>query len=703
MKIPALPLLLTLLTAATAPAVQTERVRIDSFAEWAEGEARGVAVEEPGRLTPGSAFTRSANLDVPLVWSGALAPNGDLVVGTGDKGQVWRIRANGNAELLTTFSEPEVYAVAVGPKGEIYAAPSPGGKIFRLGAGGKFEEYFATGETYVWDLKVATNGTLYAATGTKGRLYRITAAGQGGVWFDADEPHLRRLLLEADGSIAAGSAGQGLVYRITAKDRGVVLLDSGKDEITALAADAEGVLYAAAVSNPGESGPSDRPRSVRIVAAGDGGTNVVVESGPPRSNGGGASSPPSSGPSRAACDLYAIRKDLYPQRVRELKDDLLSLAVAGGRVLAGSGTDGRLYQLTDGKAFAMLGRIDAGPVAGIFASGSRVRLLTGGPAAVWDASAAPASGARYLSKAVDSKLFARWGALRLCGEGDWQIRTRSGNTANPDKSWHAWSPLEGDKVASPAARYLQFEVTLARGHVEQAEVFFLPQNQPPRVENLKLLDPDVAYEPIQQPAPPPQPQAGEQLAKGGEGPPQPPVRFQPVSVRGARTAAWMGLDANGDRLEYTVHLRKEGEAVWELLESRIEHPVFSWDTSGWPDGTYRLRVTATDAPDNAAPDALQAERVSETFTIDQTAPTLNVRRKTTAFVEIEAADATSPIAAAYMSTNGHDFEPLLPEDGIADSKREVFRADFTPGKSLFLRVEDAHGNVTGWRQAAGTE
>jgi hypothetical protein len=680
-------------------AVQAERQTWDNFADWAEGTAKGVAIEEPGRLVPAQVFTRAAGLDAAVVWTAAPGLDGSILAGTGGKGRVFRVARNGTASLLTEFTEPDVYAVAAGPRGEIYAAPSPGGKIFRRNAQGVFEEYFATGETYVWDLKVAPNGTLYAATGTQGKIFRITGAGRGEVWFDADEPHIRRLLLDGDGALLAGSAGKGLVYRILQKDRGIVLLDSGKEEITALALGPDQAIYAAAVANPGGSGAADRPRSVRIQPSGGGGLAVVAEGSPVKPGGNGA--PASGGPgpaSRAACDLYVIEGDFYPRRLRELKDDILSLAHDGRRLLAGSGSAGKLYQVNQDGEFAALGQIDAESVAAITAGEGGVRLVTSGPSAVW--SATTSAGGAYTSKPVDSKLFARWGALRLAGQGEWRVRTRSGNTSDPDKSWHPWLPLDGDKVASPAARYLQIEIALVRGQVEHAELFFLPQNQPPRFESLRVLAPGVAYEPIQQPSPPPQPQTPDQLVKSPDGPPPQPVRFQPIAVRGARTVVWQAQDPNGDVLDFEIQIRREGESAWELLEGRLEQPVFSWDTTAWPDGAYRVRVRATDAPGNAATDALDAEKTSAIFTIDHTPPTLTLRRQTSTSVELDAVDATSPIAAAYVSTNGFDFKPMLPQDGICDSRREVFQLTIEAGKGLFLRVEDSHGNVAGWRLPA---
>jgi hypothetical protein len=678
-----------------ASAVQTERILIDSFQEWSEGRPEGVAIREPGLIVPAPAFEEWADLKTSVIWSGAVEPSGSLLLAVGKPGSVWRLQGSGKLQQLTSFTEPDVYAVASGPKGEVYAAPSPGGKIFRLGAKGQFEEYYQTGEEFVWDLKVSPGGVLFAATGPKGKIHRISGKGQGEVWFDADEPHIRRLAFDGSGNLLAGTAGKGLLYRILARDQGVVLLESGRDEIAGIAVDGDGTVVVAATSGVGGGGGSgggDRPRSLRPVAPPEGSPGSPSILVPEAARAASAASTP-----KGTTDIYAIRGDLFPHKIREVKDDIVSLAAVGRTVYGASASDGRIYQIINGNELALMGEIGGRSVVGLLARDTSLYALTQGQSQVWRGNAKASTGGDYVSKVMDTKVFARWGAMRVMGEGDWSVRTRSGNTSEADKSWYPWVPLDGGRVASPAARYLQFEIRLGRGQVEQVEMFYLPQNLPPKIEALRVLGPDVAFEPMPQPAPPPQPQTADQLAKGGEGMNVPPPRFQPAMVRGARSVAWQASDPNGDPLEYTVELGKEGESRWERLDEELEQPVFSWDTSGWSDGLYRLRITASDAAGNSKERTLKTEKVTEAFTIDHTPPTGRVVRKTREEVEIEVSDRTSLLLAAYVSGNGHDFRPLLPLDGLNDSPREVYRIPRKEGQTLYFRAEDEHGNVVGLR------
>jgi len=696
MNIPVRLLLSTLLLLPlTAPAVQTERILIDHFQDWADGRPGGMAVLEPGYITPAPGFHKLAELNTSVIWSGAAEARGSLLIAAGKPGAVWRMQPDGKLDKLTGFNEPDVYAVAAGPKGEVYAAPSPGGKIFRLGSKGRFEEYYQTGEDYIWDLKVSPSGVLFAATGPRGRIHRIAAKGDGQVWFDADEPHIRRLAFDADGSLLAGTSDKGLLYRVTGHNQGVVLLDSGRDEIAGMAVSADGTIVVAANSGSG-GGTPERPRAPRAAATNPEG-NPTAALSPLVEALREAAKAPAPSQSKGATDLYVIRKNLFPSKIREIKDDLVSLVAVGNTVYGASASDGRLYQITDGKTFGIMGEIEGKSVVGLLAQGPSIYALTQGQSQVWQAGTYPARDANYTSRVMDTKGFSRWGALDVTGEGDWSVRTRSGNTPDADKSWYPWIPLDRGKIASPAARYLQFEIKLNRGTVEQVEVFLLPQNLPPKIESLRALAPGTAFEPLAQPQPPPQPQTADQLAKGTEGISPPPARFQPSTVRGARSVAWQASDPNGDVLQFSLSIRKEGESRWDLLDDKIDAAVFSWDSSGWPDGSYRVRLVARDTPGNSAETALETEKISEIFTIDHTPPTAALVRETPKDVEIGVADSTSRIDGAYYSYDGHDFHPVLPQDGLNDGRREVYRIPRKEGRTLYFRAEDEHGNVAGVR------
>ena len=91
-------------------------------------------------------------------------------------------------------------------------------------------------------------------------------------------------------------------------------------------------------------------------------------------------------------------------------------------------------------------------------------------------------------------------------------------------------------------------------------------------------------------------------------------------AKGYLGARWLASDPNGDSLIYNVEIRGANETEWKPLKDKVAEKYFSWDSTAFPDGEYRLRVTASDAPANPPAEALTARLESEPFIIDNTPP-----------------------------------------------------------------------------------
>jgi hypothetical protein len=62
------------------------------------------------------------------------------------------------------------------------------------------------------------------------------------------------------------------------------------------------------------------------------------------------------------------------------------------------------------------------------------------------------------------------------------------------------------------------------------------------------------------------------------------------------TVRWAAHDDDGDDLIYSLYLRGDGETVWRLLKDKITDKAYSFDATLIPDGGYRIKVVASDAP-----------------------------------------------------------------------------------------------------------
>src|SRR5579872_6764502 len=135
-------------------------------------------------------------------------------------------------------------------------------------------------------------------------------------------------------------------------------------------------------------------------------------------------------------------------------------------------------------------------------------------------------------------------------------------------------------------------------------------------------------------------------------------------AKGYIGARWIASDPNGDAMVYTVEIRGTKETEWKLLKAKVSEKYLSWDSTAFPDGEYRLRVTASDEPGNPPAEALTARLVSDPFLIDNTAPQITgltaVRNGNQIQVRWHAADALNDVAKAEYSLDGGEWTVAAP-------------------------------------------
>jgi hypothetical protein len=284
--------------------------------------------------------------------------------------------------------------------------------------------------------------------------------------------------------------------------------------------------------------------------------------------------------------------------------------------------------------------------------------------------------------------------------------------------WSEWIKVGSDgEFTVPPGRYVQWKAVLrGGGTVDSVALNYLQKNVAPVVDEI-VVQPGARVTANPGGLPGATVQVNFPAAPGAT----PAVTFtpdtssQPLTAqkdKSAVTVRWMAHDDNGDDLMFSIWYRGVGEANWRLLKDKISDKSYSFDSALLPDGSYELKVVASDAPVHTDADALTGEKVSEVFVVDTTPPVPGLLKATMVpgavhpmiHATLEARDATSPIAHAEYSIDAGPWQYLEPVGKVSDSLTE--RYDFTvsvPAATapvadakehvLAVRVYDRYENV----------
>ena len=697
--------------------------RQDSMTDFAAGVLKNASVSSTGDVRLSAALQKLADTPETYVWSLQPDGRGNVYLGTGDRGIIDKMTADGKVAPFFKTGQLEVTALAMDGEGNVYAGTAPDGVVYRVAPDGRGSKFFTAHEKYVTALS-SSPGMIYIATG--GGTGRVYSAADSNLRtnlpslftspFTSPEAHILSLATDKSGNVYAGSSPDGIVYKITPDGKSSVLYDATEPNISALAADSQGNVYV-----------GTQPQGTIYKIASDGRAKLLSS----KATSGIMSLRTDADDNLYACagsTIYEIAPDETVQTFTASNDEqFLTLAVDGngGRVYAGTGTVGSVYGLGGGGTGSLQGQ--------------------------------------FSSAIHDAGLPSRWGTLTWTAETPLgtgvTMQTRSGDVPQPDTSWSAWSPAytqsTGENIVSPPARYLQYRAVLTRDaeaapgaapKLRGVTVYYLTRNQPPTVHvtsptdsaalhKAALLqwtasDPDndtLAYDlsyssdggktwtPIRKKAVPQGPNAVPQATPASTAATG-PVTEQEVMAKATQMIA--ALDRQHPGLSPTVRARMISQAtdvIRSSLESQrgapsatptgaaVKDTTFSWDTTEVPDGTYQIRVIASDKPSNPA-DALTAQSISSPFQVANTPPTLTLGAYTlnpdkTATIHGVAQTKTAFVRAVQGRIDNGDFVAALADDGLFDSTREPFTVTigpFSPGPhTIEVQVIDQAGNYTG--------
>lgn len=693
-----------LLASSPALAVKTSLWTQDGADDFLSGDVTGVTVTSDGQVLLGAAWDSVVTglPDVSQIWCLARDSKGRTWFGTGDQGRIYRWTPGEKPQLVWQTGSSEIMSIAVDGQDNVYAGASPGGIIYRVSARGDTSRYFETGEQSVWTLAVGKNGALYAGTGSRGKIYRVTAAKKGEVFADTRDQNVLALAWAKDGALLAGTSSKGLLLRIDPQSGLTrVIYDSGAEELRSIAVLDNGSV--AVGTNKGASGSS-------TGSAGSGsGLGIEVT--------------PASG---MKCGVFLVQPDGSARLLYAPPCDFVYALAPGDdqSVWVTTGNPAALFRVGLDRKFALLGATESKQLLALLRTPKETLVAAGNAAVLYSLGAGLGPLGTYISEAHDLKSVASWGEARisLSGGGEALWSSRSGFSKTPDDGWSPWSKevaVKGYvKIESPPARFFQYRLRLRRGSgdpptVSTVEIAYLQRNLPPSIANVTLYGPENPYfegGPDYRP-----PQISQSFSNGMKlefsmprSGPRPVSDPSAAWARGIRSASWDAIDPNGDNLSYKIFIKADDETSWKPLTTDLDDKAYSWDAESFANGTYRLKVLATDAPDNPDGTATTAERMSAPFLIDNVPPRVenlrtssragSTRDRTTVTVSGSAIDADSRIARIEYSVDGGDWKQVFPDDTIFDSLQESFHFDvpnLSAGEhAITVRASDSQRNVS---------
>ncbi len=111
----------------------------------------------------------------------------------------------------TVFFDPKtkyIWALALDHQGNLYVGTGDRGEIFRVDRSGKGAVFFTSDEAQIRSLDFDNAGNLIAGTDGSGLIYRISPQGEGFVLYSAPKKEITALAVDALGNIYAAGAGE---------------------------------------------------------------------------------------------------------------------------------------------------------------------------------------------------------------------------------------------------------------------------------------------------------------------------------------------------------------------------------------------------------------------------------------------------------------------------------------------------------------
>ena len=287
--------------------------------------------------------------------------------------------------------------------------------------------------------------------------------------------------------------------------------------------------------------------------------------------------PEASGADKSA--VYRINADNTVETLWSSKEEnAYDLLAQKNQLLFATDQNGRIYGLTPDRRVTLLAETGQGETTRLLSSGNAVLAATSDVGRIFRLGETPGAAGEFEAPVHDAGAVARGAALAWRAETpagcSVAFRTRTGNSATPDRAWSDWSaPLTdpaASRVTSPNARYIQWKMELAGTGgrtpvVNDVTVAYLPQNSPPVVSSVTVSTQPAS----RQRSPPSASSDASSVTVTASADPASPASTQVLSrsPNSQIAVTWQADDPDGDRLVYDVSFRGADQTQWIPLRT----------------------------------------------------------------------------------------------------------------------------------------
>jgi hypothetical protein len=681
-----LPAVLGMTLAADQPSAT-----FSSFNDWLGAETRGVRIGADGTLRPAPSLLRVAQIPEGVIWAAVPDGAGGAYLSAGTEGKLFHYTGS-QVSPMGQVKGGIVFAMArLGQ--DLIVAPTGEGKLLRVTPNGDVKPFADIEAKVVWALAVDGDNVLAAGGAERGAVLVQARAGSSRLLASLpDETAFTALVADGQGGWYLGSHGRGLVLRYDRQgDHLETLMDTPFEEVRALAV-ANGQLYIGA----------------------DNGLTPKFSTGQLERREGYLQASELGTATRSA--VIRLDRDRVPETLwQSAQSQVYALTIWKGQLLVGTGNRSRIFGIPLGEdrrtdPFASLQELGTAQATAFLPSGGDLLVVGSNPAELHLLSEAQATEGTLESRIIKAAPLADWGRAYLTADTPQgtkvELQFRTGSTETPDATWSPWTPplRSGERPALPPSRFAQFRLRLSstRGGatplVEGVTLHWAPRNLAPVWEGVDIMPPGLI---ITRNAPPEDigiervPLETQKLipALGYAGAEKRSFR------RGGQSFVFRVNDPNGDTLAFDLRLIPDHGAPLPL-EKGWKEKFFSFDTLPVPDGSYRLEITATDAPTEPFNTALTSLWLTPPFIIDHTPPAISELSATAegggVRIRFSGKDETSILKEAAVSADGEHWLQIVPDDRVFDQQEERFDVlvprDLVRGDRILVKVVDQNNN-----------